>query len=171
MNGRRLLVVFDDADAMVAAARQLRRDRVRDLDAHTPYRIEALDEALDLPPSPVRPVMLIAALAAAAAMFGLQYWTSVYEYPINSGGRPPNSWPAFAFAVFEMAVLGAAFAGFVTMLWLCGLPRLHHPFFAVAGAEAASDDRFYLSLPSHAVLDRAALLRLPGAVELVEVGA
>ena len=66
-------------------------------------------------------------------------------------------------------MLAAALAGFVTMLIAARLSRLHDPFFATARTEAASDDRFYLSVPAEAGPDRAELSALAGAVEVIEV--
>ncbi|MDO5757153.1 MAG: DUF3341 domain-containing protein [Rhodobacterales bacterium] len=166
----RLLLIFDEPAPLIAAARHLREGGVRGMDAHVPYRIPELDDALDLPASPVRLVMLLAAVAVGGATWILQWATAVRLYPFNSGGRPDNSWPIFTFAVFEMGVLAAAFAGLVAMFVCCGLPRLHHPFFASARTERASDDRFYLSLPVGTdTPDRRALSGLPGLRELLEV--
>ena len=141
MSGPLVVVRARDADALVALARHARALGFRSADAHAPHRIEALDEALGLPPSPVRPAMLIAAAASAGGIFVLQWFNATQGYPINSGGRPLDSWPAFLFTVFEMGVLGAAVAGFVTMLWACGLPRPHHRLFDARGVEAITDGR------------------------------
>lgn len=170
MTGARLLLAFEDADHLIAAAHDLRRQGLTGMDAHVPFHIEELDQALDLPPSPVRRVMLIAAILGGGAMFALQWWTSVLYLPINSGGRPFNSWPVFMFAVFEIGVLSAAFAGIVTLFYKCGLPRLNDPFFADARTEAASNDGFYLSLPEGAATpDRLQLGAMPGVREIIRV--
>ena len=126
----RLLLSFDSADALVAAARAMTQEGVPYMDAHTPWRVAELDEALDLPEPNLRPVMLGAGLAGAVAIFGLQAWSAIWFYPINSGGRPLFSWPAFGFPTFETGILAAAFAGFAAMLWKCRLPKLNDPFFA-----------------------------------------
>ncbi|WCR11046.1 DUF3341 domain-containing protein [Paracoccus stylophorae] len=166
----RLLLVFDDPAALVAAARQLRGNGVADMDAHVPFHMPELDAVLDLTEPPVRAIMLGAALIVGALTWGLQWWTATRWYSINSGGRPDNSWQIFTFAVFEMGVLAAAFAGLIAMFACCGLPRLHHPFFATATTERASDDLFYLSLPDDdTVPDRIALSRLSGLRQIVEV--
>jgi hypothetical protein len=82
---------------------------------------------LRLGESPIRWPMLIAALSVAAVAYALEFWSAVYAYPIDSGGRPLNSWPIFLLVPFEVAVLAAAVAGFAALLFLCGLPCLHHP--------------------------------------------
>ncbi|GJE26660.1 DUF3341 domain-containing protein [Methylobacterium organophilum] len=141
---RPLLAVFETPEALVQALRVARADGHRALDAFTPFPVPALTEAFAPPRNPVRPVMAIAGFGAAAAMYALQWYSSVIAYPLNSGGRPLHSWPVFLLVPFEVGVLAAAFAGFVAMLWTCGLPRLHHPLFALPQFERASQDRFLL---------------------------
>ncbi len=170
MSGTRLLLAFDGPDALLAAARALRAEGVTDMDAHTPWHMEELDDLLALPRSNVRPVMLVAGLAAGLGIYLLQWWTSTQGYPINSGGRPLNSWPAFMFAVFETGVLAAAFAGLVAFLVTCRLPTLNHPFFVPAATEAASDHGFFLSLPAQDAPDRLTLERMVAPVRMIEVG-
>lgn len=166
----RLLLAFDAPEPLIAAARQMRHAGVRGLDAHVPYHIPDLDDALELPEPRVRLVMLLAAVAVGGAIWGLQWWTSVLWYPINSGGRPLNSWQVFTFAVFETGILAAAISGLIAMFISCGLPRLNHPFFGNALTERASDDRFYLSLPDgRGTPDRRALSMIEGMREIIEV--
>ena len=75
-------------------------------------------------------------------------YSAVIDYPINVGGRPLGSWPAFVPPAVEMAVLGAVLFGVVAMLTGNGLPRLHHPLFEVPEFERASADGFFLLLRS-----------------------
>ncbi|ETX29038.1 DUF3341 domain-containing protein [Roseivivax isoporae] len=166
----RLLLVFTDTASLVDAARTLRTEGVDGMDAHTPWRVADLEPVLEPPAHGVRRTMLIAGLAAAAGVFLLQTWSAVWFYPLNVGGRPLFSWPAFGFATFETGILGAAAGGFVAMIRACGLPRLHDPFFDTAETEGASDDRFFLSLPREGAPDRLRLSRLDGLARIVEVG-
>ena len=71
-------------------------------------------------------------------------WSAIFAYPIDSGGRPLNSWPIFLLAPFEVGVLAAGLAGFAAFLVLCGLPRLNHPLFDWDRIERATDDRYFL---------------------------
>lgn len=170
MSGPLVVVRARDADALVASARHARALGFRSADAHAPHRIEALDEALGLPPSPVRPAMLIAAAASAGGIFVLQWYNATQGHPINSVGRPLDSWPAFLFTVFEMGVLGAAVAGFVAMFWACGLPRPHHRLFDARGVEAITDDGFFLTLDARDRFRRAeAVDALGGRSEVVSL--
>ena len=115
---------FRNGDDLSAAARDARKQGFDAIDALTPCPVEGLDEILGLDTSPIRWPMLIAALVVAGAAYGLEFWSAVYAYPINSGGRPLNSWPIFLLVPFEVGVLAAAVAGFAALLALCGLPRL-----------------------------------------------
>jgi hypothetical protein len=76
--------------------------------------------------------------------FALQYWVSVIAYPMNIGGRPLNSWPAFIVPTFETTILLAGFTAVLGMFALNGLPRPHHPVFNVERFALASHDRFFL---------------------------
>jgi Protein of unknown function (DUF3341) len=142
-----VLASFERADALVLAARKARDAGFSLLDAYTPLPLEELDGLLDpRPPSRVRPVMAGAGFATAAGAYALQWWSAVEAYPINSGGRPLNSWPVFPLICFEVGVLAAAVAGFLYLLWQCALPRLYDPIFAVDEFDRASQDRFILAV-------------------------
>ena len=135
---------FGDPKALVAAARSALQQGFAVADALTPCPVEEIEDALGLKTSPIRWPMLVAAVAVAAIAYGLEVWSAVYAYPIDSGGRPLNSWPVFLLVPFEVGILAAAIAGFVSLLVLCGLPRLHHPLFDLGPVERATDNRYVL---------------------------
>jgi hypothetical protein len=141
---RLLIAEFRDPGRLGEAARRVRQEGFRPLDALTPCPVEGLDEPLGLKPSPIRWPMLIAAVGVAAFAYGLEFWGAVYAYPIDSGGRPLHSWPVFLLVPFEVGVLAAGLAGFMALLVLCGLPRLNHPLFDWDPIERATDDRYFL---------------------------
>ena len=139
-----LLAEFETPDALVRAWRRARDEGPRAVDAFTPFPLEELAEAFGPPPRLIRPAMALAGFGAASAMYALQWWSAVHDYPLNAGGRPLHSWPVFLLVPFEVGVLAAGVAGFAALLWTCGLPRLHHPLFVMPQFERASQDRFLL---------------------------
>jgi ActD protein len=135
---------FDRPEALLQAAKALRSRGYTRLEAHTPYPVEGLTEVLGIPPSRIPRAMLAGGLLAAFGTLAMQYYSAVFDYPINVGGRPDASWPTFIPAAVEMALLGASLFGLVAMFWGSGLPRLHHPVFEVEGFDRATRDAHFL---------------------------
>jgi hypothetical protein len=142
-----LLAEFRHATPLVAAARALAAESVTLADAFTPFPLPELDCYLAHEPSRVPWITGAGAVVGAVTGYAMQWYSAVVDLPLDVGGRPPNSWPSFLPVTFELAVLFAAFAGFIGMLVLNGLPRLHHPLFAAERFSLATRDRFFLYLP------------------------
>jgi hypothetical protein len=140
-----MIGVFASPDRMVESARQLRALGLEAVDSFTPFQVEEMD-ALSRPRGRWLLPTAIGAGALAGACIGylVQYWDEAWGYPLNVGGRPYNSWPAFTVGAFEMTLLCAVAAGFFGLLLACGLPRLYHPIFAASGFERVSSDRYVL---------------------------
>lgn len=168
-----LLAEFADAEQLVAALTKVRIE-LQDvqLEVYSPYAIEAVAEILDVRATRVPLSMLLGALGAGIGTYALEWYAAVIDYPLNVGGRPLNSWPAFVPAAIEMAVLGAVLAGVLTMLIGNGLPRLHHPLFEIPSFERASNDRFFLlvRVTAQSVQHSRSLLQTLAPVSLAEVG-
>jgi hypothetical protein len=140
-----LLAEFADPGDLVAAARQC-RERYRDVDAYAPYAVDGLAEALGMRRNRVPLVTLIGGLVGGIGIYLLQWYSAVVDYPINSGGRPLDSWPVFIPPTFELTVLGAALFAFFGMLVLNGLPKLSHPIFNAPEFDLASRNRFFVAI-------------------------
>lgn len=154
-----VMAEFFAAERLLKAARAARARGYRRLDAYAPLPVEGLDEALDLPPSRVPLIALLGGLAGGAGGYGLQYWAMVASTPLNAGGRPLNSWPAFVPVIFELTILCSSLATVLGLLALCGLPMPYHPVFHEPEFARASRSRFFLCVEAGDPLFDAAEVR------------
>jgi hypothetical protein len=141
-----LIAEFDDPNALVAAAHRAFREGYRRMDAYSPFPIEELHEALGARPTYLPLIVLIGGLVGCIGGYALEYWTSAIAYPLNIGGRPFHSWPAFIPVTFECTILVAALSAVFGMLALNGLPTPYHPVFNVPRFALASRNRFFLCI-------------------------
>jgi hypothetical protein len=138
---------FVEPDAAIAMARQLHKDGFRSFDVYSPVPLEEMAGLL-----PRRPrhalalIMFAAALAGFVLAFLMQYAIAVVGYPLNIGGRPLDSWPAFIPSAWEICALSVVYVGFVAFLVYCRLPLLYHPIFNAPHFERASQDRSFVSV-------------------------
>ena len=141
-----LMAEFEDPTALVHAAEQAHAAGYRRVDAYSPFPIEELHHALGSPHSRLPLIVLIGGVIGCLGGFLLQYWTMAVSYPINVGGRPLNSWPAFIPVTFECTILVASLSAVLGMLALNGLPMPYHPVFNVERFALASRNRFFLMI-------------------------
>jgi len=141
-----LMAEFNSPETLLHAAERASHQGFKRMDAYTPFPIEGLAEALGIGPTRVPLIVLIGGIIGCLGGFFLQYWLAAIDYPLNVGGRPLNSWPAFIPVTFEMTILFAALAAFLGVLALNGLPMPYHPVFNVEQFELASRNRFFLCI-------------------------
>ena len=157
-----IVAQFAEPGAVTALARELRDRGFRRFDVYSPLPLPELDDVL-----PRRPVAMLALIMAGAACIGaalgylMQHEIAAVLYPINIGGRPDESWPAFVPTAWEICALFVVHGGFAALLVFCRLPQLYHPIFAAACFERASQDRIFLCVEARDPrFDAAELTRL-----------
>ena len=139
-----ILAEFDSSTDLVYATKAAYAAGYRMMDAYSPFPIEEASEALGFHKSRVPLIVLLGGLLGGLSGFGLQYWINVISYPLNIGGKPYDSWPAFIVPTFEMTILFAGLAGVFGMFALNGLPMPYHPLFNVDRFSAVTRDKFFL---------------------------
>jgi hypothetical protein len=141
-----MLGEWPSPEALVGAAAALRRRGYRRLDAFTPYPVKGLEEALGLRRSRLGWIVFPLSLAGAGFGYLLQYWCNGVDYPLDVGGRPLNSAPAFIPITFEVTVLTAGLSALYVFLLLCRLPDLYSPVADAEGFARATTDGFWLGV-------------------------
>ncbi|MFL6528528.1 MAG: DUF3341 domain-containing protein [Chthoniobacterales bacterium] len=150
-----IMAEFAQPEQLLAATRAAYKSGYRKMDAYTPYAVEGVAEALGFTRTKVPLITLLGGIAGALTAYGMQWYSAVVDYPLNVGGRPLHSWPAFIPITFELTVLFAAIAGLVGMLWLNGLPKPYHPVFNAPQFKLASQTRFFLCIEARDHIFRA----------------
>jgi hypothetical protein len=141
-----LVAEFREAKMLTQAAQWAKAAGYPLADAFSPFPLDGMPQILGETSTVLRVWMFIGGAAVAALAYATEFWSAVYDYPIDSGGRPLHSWPAFILFPFAIGIFGAALTGFIGLLIHCGLPRLHHPLFDINGFERVTQDRFMLAL-------------------------
>jgi len=141
-----VLAEFRSADELLLAVRAAQSAGRSGVEAYAPFPVEGLSDALGFSDRVVPRATLIGGICGGLGTYFMQWYSAVQSYPINAGGRPFHSWPVFIPATFEITILGAALTAVVAMLVANGLPRLHHPLFAMPDFDLATRNRFFLCL-------------------------
>lgn len=139
---------FDNPEDLLVAAEKAREAGYTKMDAYTPFPVHGLADAIGFRDNRVPWIIFIGGVLGAIGGYGLQYYVSVIDYPMNVGGRELNSWPQFIPVTFECTILFAALGAVFGMLALNGFPKPYDPMFNAPGFERASQDRFFLCIES-----------------------
>ena len=143
-----VMAEFDNPTDLVGAARRTYEAGYRRINGYSPYPIEELSEAIGFHHTRLPLIVLIGGVLGGLGGFFMQYWMEVIDYPLNVGGKPYNSWPAFIPITFECTILAAALAAVFGMLALNKLPQPYHPVFNAPNFALATRDRFFLVIES-----------------------
>ncbi|MCG3134653.1 MAG: hypothetical protein HMLKMBBP_01969 [Planctomycetes bacterium] len=156
--------LFAGEDDFLRATRELRARGFEIVDAHTPHPVHGFDDAAGIRRSRLPAATLAAGVAGFALGTWLQVWTSARDWPVDVGGKPWNSMPAFLPVTFEITVL---FAGLVTVGVLLCRSKLRPGKRAWLPDASVTDDRYALLVASpsgsHRAEEMAALWRGLGA--------
>ena len=144
-----VMAEFESPTDLVAAAHKVYSLGYRRINGYSPFPIEELSEAIGFTKTSLPLIVFIGGVVGGLSGFFMQYWIEVIDYPINVGGKPYNSWPAFIPITFEMTVLFAAFSAVLGMLILNKLPQPYHPVFNIPSFALATRDRFFLAIEAN----------------------
>jgi hypothetical protein len=144
-----LLAEFESVDALQRAANSLVIRGYKHVRIYAPYAVSEVSGMFTsffsrMKTLAISPMVFAGGAGAGLIAFLVQEYANVIDYPLNVGGRPHNSWPAFIPITFELTILGAAVAAAVAFLILNSLPQFHHPLFNSARFERATQDRFFI---------------------------
>jgi len=134
-----LVASFDSKRSLTEALPRLRDAALGRIETYSPQPISEGPSILPL-------VVLIAGLAGTAVGFWMQSYVNTTAYPINIGGRPQFSWPAFVPIAFEIGMLCAVAAGFFGFLIVNRLPRLYDPVDEADLLRGATRDRWCVAI-------------------------
>jgi hypothetical protein len=141
-----VMAEFATPDDFLKALRKVRAAGYTKFDGYSPIPVHGATEAMGLPKNPVALMVLVGGILGGIGGLALATWVSMVAYPVNIGGRPLFSWPAFIPPVFECTVLLAALVAVFGTFAINGLPLLYHPVWNVPEFVRASTDRFFVCI-------------------------
>ena len=132
--------VFDEEARLLHAIEESRELGLDVVDAYSPYPIHGIDDVIGIRRSRLPIVCFLGGLTGLCIGLWFQYWSSATSWPLNVGGKPFDSLPAFIPVAFEMTVLCA---GLLTAFMLLFRSKLW-PGNRHVAIEGVTDDRFAL---------------------------
>ena len=122
-----IAAIFEHEHQVLDAAKKSRDLGMTKFDAISPYPIHGMEEACGIKRSSIPYITFGAGVAGLLVALFITWWTSAVDWPINVGGKPFFSLPAFIPIMFELTVLFAALCSVASLFYLCGIPRLAPP--------------------------------------------
>jgi hypothetical protein len=149
------LAEYDSPNAIARAAMKVRDAGYQKWDCHTPYAMHGMDEAMGLKPTRIGIISFIFGMLGVATAVLMMQYTNAFSinalnigagYPLVVGGKPPGAFPSMVPIMFELGVLLCGFATWFGLLGIIKLPMHNHPIFESDRFEAATDDKFFISI-------------------------
>jgi hypothetical protein len=149
------LAEYDSPNAVARAAMKVRDAGYQKWDCHTPYAMHGMDEAMGLKPTRIGVISFVFGMLGVATAVLLIQYTNAFSfnalnigagYPLVVGGKPPGAFPSMVPVMFELGVLVCGLATLFGLLGIIKLPMHNHPIFQSDRFEAASDDKFFISI-------------------------
>jgi hypothetical protein len=109
---------FDDEEVLLEATKKVVDKNIKIYDIYTPFPVHGLDTAMGIKRSILPYITLVAGIGGLCTALALQIWTSAIDWPINIGGKPFNSLPAFIPVSFELTILFAAHTTVAAFLFM-----------------------------------------------------
>ena len=149
------LAEYGTPNAIARAAMRVRDAGYQKWDCHTPYAMHGMDEAMGLKPTRIGYISSIFGMLGLATAVFMMQCTNAFSfnllnigagYPLVVGGKPPGAFPSMVPIIFELGILVCGLSTLFGLLAIIKLPRHNHPIFESERFEAASDDRFFISI-------------------------
>jgi hypothetical protein len=164
---------FNDPQTLLEAANSVREAGYTSTDAFSPFPVHGLAEAVGFHKTRLSAIVLGMGILGGLGGFFMCWYANVISYPLNIGGKPLNSWPAWIPITFECTILLAALGAVFGMLALNGLPMPYHPMFNLSRFDSASRDKFFLVIqardPKFSLEETRRLLESLGPREVTDV--
>jgi len=156
---------FDEESVLFPAIKEVRKSGYKIHDVYTPFPIHGLDKVMGLRDTSLHTMGFIYGITGTSTALGFISWIFTESWPLNIGGKPHFSLPAWVPIMFELTVLFSAVGMVLTFCYLCQLApfvKKHHFH------PRATDDLFVMVIEPTAKTNETEVLdylKRAGAVE------
>ncbi|MGB1124627.1 MAG: DUF3341 domain-containing protein [Phycisphaeraceae bacterium] len=154
-----LIGEFDNVDDIIDAANAVREAGYTKIDAHSPFPVHGIDDALGIKPTILPWIVLCMGLTGMTTGLILTTYTMADWLPIPGmapenfegykfliSGKPFNSLAGFIPVIFELTIMFSAYTAVFAMFLLNKLPMMSNPLLRSKRFRRATDDRFFIAI-------------------------
>lgn len=156
--------VWDDEHQVVKAALAFSKKGYKNFETISPFPLHGIDEAMNIPRSFIPWATFVLGICGCAFGVWFTWWTSAVDWPLNIGGKPLWSLPAFIPIIFELVILFAALGSVATLLYVIGLPKVDPPVIK----DTLSSHQFAIFIPEKEVKNKDEVYRIFKEFQSVE---